>query len=68
MNYSYKVTLLLGKMDNSVCPPPFLKIVFPAFDGEPVTATESECLVTFAEPQTPVDLGPLIKVEIIPNP
>ena len=68
MNYSYKVTLLLGKMDNSVCPPPFLKIVFPAFDGEPVTATESECLVTFSEPQTPADLGPLVKVEIIPNP
>ena len=68
MNYSYKVTLLLGKMDNSVCPPPFLKIVFPAFDGEPVTATESECLVTFSEPQTPVDLGPLVKIEIIPNP
>ena len=68
MTYSYKVTLLLGKMDNSVCPPPFLKVVFPAFDGEPVTATESECLVTFAEPQTPADLGPLIKVEIIPNP
>ena len=25
-------------------------------------------VVEFAEPQTPADLGPLVKVEIIPNP
>lgn len=25
-------------------------------------------VVEFAEPQTPVDLGPLVKVEILPNP
>ena len=65
MTYSYKVTLLLGKMDNSVCPPPFLKVVFPAFNGEPVTASDSECIVTFDTPQTPADLGPLVKVELI---
>lgn len=68
MTYSYKVTLLLGKMDNSVCPPPFLKVVFPAFAGEPVTATESDCLVTFSEPQTPVDLGPLVRIEQVDTP
>ena len=68
MTYSYKVTLLLGKMDNSVCPPPFLKVVFPAFNGEPVTASDSECIVTFDTPQTPADLGPLVKVELITNP
>ena len=68
MNYSYKVTLLLGKMDNSACPPPFLKVVFPAFNGEPVTATESDCLVTFATPQTPADLGPLVRIEQVDTP
>jgi hypothetical protein len=25
-------------------------------------------IVTFDTPQTPVDLGPLVKVEIVPNP
>ena len=25
-------------------------------------------VVEFAEPQTPVDLGPLVKIELIPNP
>jgi hypothetical protein len=68
MTYSYKVTLLLGKMDNSVCPPAFLKVVFPAFNGEPVIASEAECIVTFDTPQTPADLGPTVRVELLPNP
>ncbi len=42
-----------------------LSMVFPDWNGEPVTATPSEILVTFSEPQTPVDLGPLVKVEIV---
>lgn len=66
MTYSYKITLLLGKMDNSVCPPPFISSIFPAFNGQPVTVNESECIVTFDAPQTPVDLGPLVKVELLP--
>ena len=28
----------------------------------------SPYVVEFAEPQTPADLGPLVKIEIIPNP
>ena len=68
MTYSYKITLLLGKMDNSTCPPAFLSAVFPAFNGEPVIATESDCIVTFSSPQTPIDLGPLVRVESIPTP
>jgi hypothetical protein len=28
----------------------------------------SECTVTFDTPQTPADLGPLVKVELIPSP
>lgn len=68
MTYSYKITLLLGKMDNSICPPPFLTSIFPAFNGEPVTASESDCVVTFTSPQTPVDLGPLVRVQQVDTP
>ena len=67
MAYSYKISLLLGKMDNSTCPPQFVKTVFPAFAGEPVVATEQDCVITFDTPQTPVDLGPLVKVELLPS-
>lgn len=42
-----------------------LTMVFPAWNGEPVTASQSEILVTFPSPQTPADLGPLVKVEIL---
>ena len=42
-----------------------LATVFPAWNGEPVTATQSEITVTFDSPQTPVDLGPLVKVEVV---
>lgn len=68
MAYTYKISLVIGKIDNSICPPPFLLAVFPAFKGEPVIATESDCTVTFDTPQTPTDLGPLVKVELIQTP
>ena len=42
-----------------------LATVFPTWNGEPVTATQSEITVTFDTPQTPVDLGPLVKVEVV---
>ena len=42
-----------------------LATVFPAWNGEPVTASQSEITVTFDTPQTPVDLGPLVKVEVV---
>jgi hypothetical protein len=61
----YRITYLIGKIDTSICPPAIVSAVFPAFNGEPVTLTETECVVEFAEPQTPADLGPLIKVEQI---
>lgn len=64
---TYRITYLLGKLDASTCPPAVLYSLFPAFDGsQSVTLTESEITVTFAEPQTPVDLGSLVKVELIP--
>ena len=61
----YRITYIAGKLDTSECPPAILKAIFPAFNNEPVTLTESECIVEFSEPQVPVDLSPLIKVEQI---
>ena len=46
----------------------FLQTVFPQRNGEPASSDGATVTVTFAEPQTPADLGPLVKVEIIPNP
>jgi len=63
--FTYKITYLLGKIDGSICPPPVVSVLFPAFNGEPVTLNESEITVTFGSEQTPVDLGPLVKVELI---
>ena len=44
-----------------------LSLVFPAFNGEPAECGESRLIVTFDAPQTPADLGPLVKIEILPN-
>jgi hypothetical protein len=42
----------------------FLKAVFPQWNGEPAESGGAYVLVTFDAPQTPVDLGPLVKVEV----
>ena len=59
--HTYRITsaLLIGDYET------LLKAVFPAFNGEPVTADASTITVTFAAPQTPADLGPLVKVEAL---
>ena len=65
---TYRITYLLGQLNTSKCPPDILYALFPAFDGsQSVTLNESEIVVTFATPQTPVDLGPLVKVETLPS-
>jgi len=65
---TYRITYLLGKLDTSKCPPDILYALFPAFNGsQAVTINESEILVTFAKAQTPVNLGPLVKVEVVPE-
>jgi len=58
---SYRITssLLIGDYAQ------LLATIFPAWNGEPVTASQSEITVTFATPQTPVDLGPIVRVEVI---
>ena len=63
--FTYRITYLLGKLDTSICPPAIVPAIFPAFNGEPVTLSDSEITVTFDTAQTPTDLGPLVKVELI---
>ena len=63
--FTYRITFLLGKLNTSICPPEVVPVIFPAFNGEPVTLSDSEITVTFSTPQTPTDLGPLVKVELI---
>lgn len=59
--HTYRITsaLLIGDYET------LLKAAFPAYAGEPVVADASAITVTFASPQTPADLGPLVKVEQI---
>jgi hypothetical protein len=61
MTTTYRITSCLAIGDYAQ----LLATIFPAWNGEPVTASQSEITVTFSTPQTPVDLGPLVKVEII---
>lgn len=61
----YRITYLAGKLDTSVCPPAIVKALFPTADALSVSLSEQECIVEFATEQTPVDLGPLIRVEIL---
>jgi hypothetical protein len=65
--FTYRITYLLGKLDTSICPPAIVPVIFPAFSGEAVTLTDSEITVTFQTEQTPVDLGALVKVELLPT-
>ena len=60
----YRITSLLVIGDGQA----LLKAVFPAYNGEAAWFDQSEITVTFATPQTPVDLGPLVVVTVIPNP
>ncbi|CAK0767193.1 hypothetical protein CCP3SC1AL1_400010 [Gammaproteobacteria bacterium] len=65
LNMKYRITYLAGKLDTSTCPPAIVKALFPTDDALSVFLSEQECIVEFAEPQTPVDLGALVKVEAI---
>ena len=56
---TYRITSIMVVSDYLA----LVKAVFPSFEGEPVTADPMEVIVTFSTEQTPVDLGPLVKVE-----
>jgi hypothetical protein len=68
MSHTYRVSLLIGKMDTSRCPPAFIEPIFNSSVPTSVILNESDCIVTFDTPQTPADLGPLVKVELIETP
>jgi hypothetical protein len=61
MSISYKVSMLGVSLAD---PYAFLKAVFPQWNGEPAESGGAYVLVTFDSPQTPADLGPLVKVEV----
>lgn len=62
---TYKVSMLGASLAE---PYVFLKAVFPQWNGEPAESGGAYVLVTFATPQTPVNLGPLVLVEVFdPN-
>lgn len=61
MSVTYKVSMLGVSLAD---PYQFLKAVFPQWNGEPAESGGAYVLVTFDTPQTPADLGPLVKVEV----
>jgi hypothetical protein len=63
----YRITYLAGLLDTGTCPPAIVLALWPSFDGWPVTLSATECIVIAPSPQTPADLGPLVKVEEVPN-
>ena len=65
--YTYRISLLGSMVDTSVAPSPLLLAVFPQWNGEPTSGSDNAILVTFLTPQTPTDLGPLVKVETLSN-
>lgn len=65
MAYTYQITMSGVTLAD---PYAFLQTVFPQRDGEPASSDGASVTVTFETPQTPTDLGPLVKVELIPNP
>jgi hypothetical protein len=62
MNYTYKVSMSGVHLAD---PYAFLKAVFPQWNGEPAQSNGAYVQVTFATPQTPTDLGPLVRAELI---
>jgi hypothetical protein len=60
-NISYKVSMLGVSLAD---PYVFLKAVFPQWNGEPAQSGGAYVIVTFDSPQTPADLGPLVRVEL----
>lgn len=59
---TYRIVSLTA-LDLSSCPPPILLAAFPDWNGEPCEVRDGVTYVTFPAPKTPVDLGPLVKVE-----
>jgi hypothetical protein len=61
MSTSYRITMVGAYIANGA---QLAKAVFPQMDGEDMTCDSASVIVTFDSPQTPADLGPLVRVEI----
>jgi hypothetical protein len=65
MSNTYKVSMSGVTLSD---PYAFLQTVFPQWNAEPAESDGASVTVTFATPQTPADLGPLVRVELLPSP
>lgn len=59
---TYKISMIGVTLSD---PYALLKVVFPQWNGEPAESSGGYVTVTFATPQAPADLGPLVRVELI---
>ncbi len=65
MSTSYRITMVGAYIANGA---ELAKAVFPQMNGEDMDCNSASVTVTFDTPQTPADLGPLVKVEVFdPN-
>ncbi len=64
MSISYRITMVGAYIANGS---ELAKAVFPQMNGEDMTCDTASVVVTFDTPQTPADLGPLVRVELLPN-
>ena len=61
MSTTYRITMIGAYIANG---PELAKAVFPQLNGEDLESDPASVTVTFDTPQTPADLGPLVRVEI----
>ena len=61
MSTTYRITMVGAYIANGA---ELAKAVFPQMNGEDMESDSGSVTVTFATPQTPADLGPLVRVEI----
>ena len=62
---TYRITMVGATISD---PYELLAAVFPQRNGESAESDGVSVTVTFDTPQTPANLGPLVKVELLPNP
>jgi len=62
---TYRITNLMGAIDCSITPHPVVAVIFPGAELLECSVSPSEITATFATPQTPANLGPLVRVELI---
>jgi len=61
MSTTYRITMVGAYIANGA---ELAKAVFPQMNGEDMECDPASVTVTFDTPQTPADLGPLVRVEI----